>query len=140
MEELGIVRKIFENEIYVEVTRAGACGSNCSSCNAKCAESKSEILRLNNTIDAKVGDIVKLKSDSRAVLTYIFLVYGLPLIVMIMAITISNYVFFKINIQLKDLWSMVVGLCALITTYLMIKKVDQKFSKTAGSIITLEKL
>ncbi|MDU5418415.1 SoxR reducing system RseC family protein, partial [Peptoniphilus harei] len=110
MESIGIVRAKRENKIFVEFTRESACGESCEACNAKCAESEQELFEFNNTISAKVGDIVKIKTNDKSVLSYKFLVYGLPLVLFMSAITISNYFFNKMGLGNKDVLSLVMGI------------------------------
>lgn len=140
LEERGIVRSTDAEYIYVEVVRASACGGHCSTCAAKCAESKSEIIKFPNTIHAQVGDVVVVRSNSKSVLSYICLVYGLPLIVMIVAISVSNLLFSFLNIERKDLYSFFIGIICLMLSYLIIKKIDSKYEKKAHTLMMVEKI
>ncbi|WP_295149973.1 SoxR reducing system RseC family protein [uncultured Peptoniphilus sp.] len=140
MESIGIVRDKKENKIFVEFTRESACGDSCESCNAKCAESEQELFEFNNTISAKVGDIVKIKTNDRSVLSYKFLVYGLPLVLFMSTITISYYFFNNMGLDNKDLFSLIVGILSFILSFIILRTIDNKNRQISGASILLEKM
>ena len=140
MESIGIVRDKKENKIFVEFTRESACGDSCESCNAKCAESEQELFEFNNTISAKVGDIVKIKTNDRSVLSYKFLVYGLPLVLFMSTITISYYFFNNMGLDNRDLFSLIVGILSFILSFIILRTIDNKNRQISGASILLEKM
>lgn len=140
MESIGIVRDKKENKIFVEFTRESACGDSCESCNAKCAESEQELFEFNNTISAKVGDIVKIKTNDRSVLSYKFLVYGLPLVLFMSTITISYYFFNNMGLDNRDLFSLIVGILSFILSFIILRSIDNKNRQISGANILLEKM
>lgn len=140
MESIGIVKAKNNKKIFVEFTRESACGESCESCNAKCAESEQELFEFNNTISAEVGDIVKIKTNDRSVLSYKFLVYGLPLLIFMSSISISYYIFNRIGLINKDLMSLMVGILSFVISFIILRKVDSRFGHISGSSILLEKM
>ncbi|MDY3903116.1 SoxR reducing system RseC family protein [Peptoniphilus sp.] len=140
MESIGIVRAKNNNKIFVEFTRESACGESCESCSAKCAESESELFEFPNTLSADIGDVVKIKTRDRSVLSYKFLVYGLPLILFMSTITISYYLMSKMFMKNIELISLIMGMISLIISYLIIKGIDHKFQKANKGDIFLEKM
>lgn len=140
MESIGIVKAKNNNKIFVEFTRESACGESCESCNAKCAESEQELFEFNNTISAEVGDIVKIKTNDRSVLSYKFLVYGLPLLIFMSSISISYYIFNRVGLINKDLMSLIVGILSFVISFIILRKVDSRFGQISGSSILLEKM
>lgn len=140
MESIGIVRAKNNNKIFVEFTRESACGESCESCSAKCAESESELFEFPNTLSADIGDVVKIKTRDRSVLSYKFLVYGLPLILFMSTITISYYLMSKMFMKNIELISLIMGIISLIISYLIIKAIDHKFQKANKGDIFLEKM
>ena len=140
MESIGIVRAQRNNKIFVEFTRESACGESCESCNAKCAESEQELFEFNNTISAKVGDVVKIKTNDKSVLSYKFLVYGLPLVLFMSAITISYYFFNKMGLGNKDVLSLVMGILSFILSFIILRSIDNKNRQISGASILLEKM
>lgn len=140
MESIGIVKAKNNNKIFVEFTRESACGESCESCNAKCAESEQELFEFNNNISAEVGDIVKIKTNDKSVLSYKFLVYGLPLLLFMSSISISYYIFNRIGLINKDLMSLIVGILSFVISFIILRKVDSRFGHISGSSILLEKM
>lgn len=140
MESIGIVKAKNNKKIFVEFTRESACGESCESCNAKCAESEQELFEFNNTISAEVGDIVKIKTNDRSVLSYKFLVYGLPLLLFMSSISISYYIFNRVGLINKDLMSLIVGILSFVISFIILRKVDSRFGHISGSSILLEKM
>ncbi|MCI5643616.1 MAG: SoxR reducing system RseC family protein [Peptoniphilus sp.] len=140
MESIGIVRAKNNNKIFVEFTRESACGESCESCSAKCAESESELFEFPNTLSADIGDVVKIKTRDKSILSYKFLVYGLPLILFMSTITISYYLMSKMFMKNIELISLIMGIISLIISYLIIKGIDHKFQKANKGDIFLEKM
>lgn len=140
MESLGIVRETIDDIIVVEFMRKSACGDSCESCSAKCAESKLEYLEFKNTISAKVGDIVKLNVNKKAIFNYKLLVYGLPMIFLMLGITISNLLLNKNQINNSDILSLIFGMLSMGCSYLIIKKIDNKFKYNSTNLMIIEKM
>lgn len=140
MESIGIVRAKDKNKIFVEFTRESACGESCESCSEKCAESERELFEFQNTVSANVGDLVKIKTRDKSVLSYKFLVYGLPLILFMSTITISYIIMSKTSMGNIDLISLIIGVFSLLISHLILKEIDHKFNKTNKGAIFLEKM
>ncbi|NMW84643.1 SoxR reducing system RseC family protein [Peptoniphilus sp. AGMB00490] len=140
MESFGIVKAKKNNKIFVEFTRESACGESCESCSAKCAESEKELFEFPNTLSADVGDVVKIKTRDRSILSYKFIVYGIPLILFMFTITLSYYLMSKMFMKNIELMSLIMGIISLFISYLIIKRIDHKFQKTNKGDIFLEKM
>lgn len=140
MEQYGIVVKKIDTFVEIASTRLAACGTSCESCGAKCAESKEATIIALNTIGLEVGDRVKVDIDSREVLRYISLMYGLPLIFFFIGLglgyLLGSFVF-KENIELVSL------ICAIVVTiiaYTVIRRVDKNFGLSKSSNLILTKI
>ncbi|MBS5945714.1 MAG: SoxR reducing system RseC family protein [Peptoniphilus harei] len=140
MENIGIVRAKNNNKIFVEFTRESACGESCESCSAKCAESETELFEFPNSVSANVGDRVKIKTRDMSVLSYKFLVYGLPLILFMTTITISYIVMSHTSMGNIELKSLIMGIFSLLISYFILKEIDHEFKKTNKGAIFLEKM
>lgn len=140
MEGVGIVRKVDNNKIIVEFVRQSACGESCATCSAKCAESEVEFLEFNNNISAKQGDLVKIKNNTKNILSYKFLVYGLPLILFMTSTSAAYFILNKYSINNTDLISLIVGIISLVIAFIIIKSIDNKYKKSTDAAILLEKL
>lgn len=134
MKNSGIVINVDGDYLEIVSVRPSACGTSCENCHAHC-ESKPEIIKVLNTIDAKTGDNVELEINSASVLSYIGLVYGLPLIVFISSILISS----SILGESKQMFSLLIGVFNLVITYLIIKVFDSNL-KISNSEIKLRKI
>lgn len=81
MRETGVVIKIQKNEALVSVKRKSSCGENCAMCKGVCKTPSHEALAV-NSIDAKVGDVVLVETETKDVLKSAFLVYIVPVLLM----------------------------------------------------------
>lgn len=129
MKQTGIVFELNDDKAKIIVTRLAACGSSCESCSAHCGENKQEYINVKNDIGLKIGDRVEITTDSKAVLKYIALVYGLPLIFLISGVVIGML------LNLKEMYSLLVGFVFMIVSFILIKTIDNKNGSNHGIII-----
>lgn len=78
MTNIGFVRDINGNMAHVRFLRESACGGNCSSCGG--CKVKPVDRWIENTLDAKIGDKVEVKSESSKILLSAFILYIIPLV------------------------------------------------------------
>jgi len=114
MQQIGKVIKTYDNKAVVQVKRSGACGEVCGSC-AGCSFSERRIT-VNNTIGAAKGNIVKLETPDGAVISGAFIVYILPVILMIISYLLCD-MFFTANI------SAAISLFSLLAYFLLFRKI-----------------
>ena len=138
MEQVGYVTSVQDGLADLEVRRVGACGASCESCHANCEE-KVEHIQIINNLNAKVGDYVQLEADAKRVLSYIFLVYGLPLLGLLVGSLIGTYVFKALNVPSYELFGFFIGLVTLLASYLYISRLDRK-SQLSHSPIQMVKI
>ena len=74
----GIVVKLNGNTATVRIKRSSACGHDCGECNL-CKNPDIEVDIL-NPIGAKIGDRVKIGTDTRKVMLSAFVLYMLPIV------------------------------------------------------------
>ncbi len=129
MKQTGIVFELNDDKAKIIVTRLAACGSSCESCSAHCGENKQEYINVKNDIGLKIGDRVEITTDSTAVLKYIALVYGLPLIFLISGVLIGML------LNLKEMYLLLVGFVFMIVSFIFIKTIDNKNGSNHGIII-----
>ena len=82
MKEIGIVREVSGDFCIVGVKRNSACGDNCTTCSATCKQ-KEATCTAKNTAGAQVGQKVAIEINTQKVLKSAFLVYVLPIFVLI---------------------------------------------------------
>ncbi len=125
IEEIGIVEKLDGDFAIISVERGSMCG-NCPSKNVchpfSDGDNKITITAINK-INAKVGDKVLLKIDDKNFLKASFIVYGIP-IVILLVFSIIGKLLFK-----KDIFSFIVGFGGMIISYIGIKYYDRKNSE-----------
>lgn len=92
MEKNGYVVTANEKTAKIRVSRESACGGNCSHC--KGCGTDAIIFEIENSMDFKEGEIVKVTMDDSKFLKKSFLGYGL-LVVLIIAGGILGYTIFK---------------------------------------------
>lgn len=86
----GIVVKLNGNTATVKIKRSSACGHDCGECNL-CKNPDIEVDIL-NPINAKIGDKVKIGTDTAEVLKSAFLLYMLPIIgAMVLYILLNSF-------------------------------------------------
>jgi positive regulator of sigma E, rseC/mucC len=96
MKELGEVIKINKNIATVRVNRHGACG-DCHACSLGLENRQFIELEVINTVNAKEKDLVELDVESTDILLGAFIMYGFPLITMLIGLCLSYMVFAKDN-------------------------------------------
>lgn len=129
MKQTGIVFELNNDKAKIIVTRLAACGSSCESCSAHCGENKQEYIDIKNDLGLKIGDRVEITTDSTAVLKYISLVYGLPLIFLISGVLVGML------INLKEMYSLLMGFVFMIASFIIVKTIDSKNGANRGMII-----
>lgn len=77
----GVVTEKSEKSVKVKIERNSACGENCASC-GMCPGTE-QIVEVENCTNADVGDMVLVEMKSKNVLKAAFLVYILPLILLV---------------------------------------------------------
>ena len=83
MEIIGTVVKTDGDEAIVSVKRVSACGENCANCAGVC-ETTNATTVVKNTADARVGDTVKIESESADVIRAAVVLYIVPVVVTIL--------------------------------------------------------
>ncbi|EFI42254.1 SoxR reducing system RseC family protein [Peptoniphilus sp. oral taxon 386] len=139
MEQMGVVVKELGEFVEIHSFRQAACGSSCESCHAKCAESKLYVLKAKNTLGLKVGDKVKIETNSKNVIKYILLVYGLPLIFFLFGILISYNIFNKYSIDNAQILSFIIAVLTTGLAFYIIKKIDVKYGNNKLDVIVLKR-
>lgn len=77
----GTVVAVFGDEARVKISKSSACGHDCASCGA-CSNPAYEI-RVLNPVGAKSGDRVEIQTKTSSVLGVSFLLYILPVFILI---------------------------------------------------------
>jgi len=131
VSDTGIITKIDDNFATIIIDST----DDCKDCGIRflCSpgSDNEKTIRLENTIEAKVGDKVLVTEASNVLLRLSFLQYGLPLLGFIIGIVISSY----LNIQINpiELFQFLFGLLGLgiagVISYLIIRGMAKKPDK-----------
>lgn len=127
MEQIGIVRRISENNAEVEVRRISGCGGSCGSCGG--CEVKSVTVLLKNNIGAREGDVVEIKAAPKKLLKYTLIAYIVPLMMLILGIALGVNYFRSRGLHNYEMYGLGVGMVFLAVSYLIIKAFDKSIGK-----------
>lgn len=122
MIQEGKVKSLIGNTAIVTVKRKSACGDGCSGCLATC-KMPSVDLKIDAVEGLSVDDWVEITSEEVNVLKYCFILYGVPLIIMLAVILLASLIFKGDSAQL---YSGLCGIASLGLSYFILKKYDEK--------------
>lgn len=105
----------------VEITRSTACGESCASCGL-CPGRTAKVVAINE-IGAKSGDTVIIDMSDKKVLGAAFLVYIVPLIMLIIGYCLSYPIFRSEGI------SILTGFILMAVTFIVLMRADRKLRR-----------
>ena len=124
MENIGKVVETIDNFAKLEVRRASACGEKCSSCKGGCSTTGIYV-NVENTINAKSGDFVKIETETKSIMKVAFIVYLFPLFMLILGIFSSSFIYNQFNITFSsEIFSFLIGLLFMSISYIIIRVID----------------
>ncbi|MCK5286745.1 MAG: SoxR reducing system RseC family protein [Thermodesulfovibrionia bacterium] len=126
IEETGIVTKIDGAMAKVAVQKRGACEGCAARGVCETSDDGMEIEAI-NSVQAQIGQTVKVSIKPQTYLKGTFFVYGIPLVVFIIGIIIGKNIgekYFK-TIS-SDIVSFIVGFCVLFISFVVVKAWSKK--------------
>ena len=133
METTGLVIGEENNIVSILVNRPSGCGGNCGSCSSSC-DSDQIRLELENTVGAKKGDLVTLKSSSGQVYKYAAILYFIPLVSFI------GGILFGIKRYERELLAFLLGLILLVLSLFIVKLVDGRLKGLNEELISIKEI
>ena len=124
MLEVATVEKIHGKKATLVVERSTACGE-CG----KCMMAKQNITiacEVENTLDAKLGDKVRVEMELSGVLSASLIVYGIPLTTFILGVVLGYYKIYQFFNIPQDIISLILGFVFMATTYVILRLFDKK--------------
>lgn len=120
----GIVRKIQENHIWVEIVVSSACGGCAAKSLCNITEKKNELVEAQNISGEvfQIGESVNLQMKQHFARKAVLLGYGLPCVVLLLGL-FGCYALTRI-----DWLSVIVALALTAIYYLVVKKLDRKLT------------
>lgn len=139
MQHFGVVESVFGNYASVSIQRHSACG-DCGACQMG-SENMGKIVQAINPIGAKIGEQVTLEMDDDKILKAAFIVYMVPLFVLIAGTFITKFAleFFQIS-DMVELYGVLVGLIGMGVCFWFIKKRDTEMKKSGELTIKIIKI
>lgn len=134
----GIVVRADNKKARVAFIRSSACGGGCDSCGG--CETSEIFVDLPNTINAKVGDEVRVRSKASKIFFLSFLTYIIPLVVLVGSIAASYSYFKGAGYDNYELLSFGVGLLSFLVSAIFLRFLDKKVSGSGQGLLVLEKI
>lgn len=127
-----IIEIVDEKTAKLKMQRHSACAS-CGKCQTLSSETKEILVEVDNTIGAKIGDHVEVNMDNMNVLKATALAYIVPLIFLMLG-TIGSYFVLDKVIEAQgisvEIISGLVGIVMMSTSYVILKRNDNKFRES----------
>lgn len=111
MNKIGIIENVEGTKITVRIERDSSCGENCAMCNA--CPGKNMMITLDTDIKFSAGDKVKLETNTKYVLLSAFLVYILPIILLIVGYAVHT---------------LYLGLALMVISFIILFFIDKKIN------------
>ncbi len=131
----GVVKEVDKKYAVVEMERQEMCGE-CHACDYITGK-KNCTLRCTREIECQVGDKVELKLEQTTFLKATYVMYGFPLIGLIIGVVLGFGASKLFLAGSEDLWVLVGGLLGTVLPLLGIKRIEKqgKFKKFLPRII-----
>lgn len=139
MEQIGYVRKTFDDMAEVEVRRISGCGGGCSSCGGGC-DVPNITVSLKNLIQAKEGDYVEIKGKADTIIKYALIVYMIPFAMLILGIILGMALFKSNGIVNYETYGFLSGLIFLGVSFLIVKRIDSSIKKKNENAMEMVKI
>lgn len=134
--ETGIVVDVIDNNVKVSMVRTEAC-AKCRACTVGMAKQEMLIVA-RNICEAKTGDKVIVELNGGSFLSATLIMYGIPLIMLLLGFFLGYYVTGNIGIQNNEILSFVTGMCFLLISYIFISKKESSFKNRKYEPIAAE--
>lgn len=122
MEEILIEEGIVVSKENGFAKVAVSLEQNCEECSAKifCKPNKDDknILHVENSIGADVGDNVKIEIKGKSILKASFSIYGIPLILLLIGIFLGTFIFSGFKFQ--ELYSVIFAIGLIVIYYVLL--------------------
>lgn len=122
MEEIGLVKKVDNNQVEVEIDPSNSCG-NCSSksvCHLD-ANGTKRILIVNSDIKVDIGDLIQVELKARNAIFSAFIIFILPLLFLGVGYIYGSH--------FGQGWGIVASFIGLGIGLLSVHKIDKWFGK-----------
>ena len=125
MEERALVTNVDGGNMKVHIIRMTQWGESCADCSGSCKSNSLEI-DLANNIGAKVGDIVLLETETKKFMRQAYMVYGIPLVALIVGIVLGINGIVSI-VKDYETNAMIIGFIMMFLSGEVLKILDNRF-------------
>ncbi len=139
MEQVGVIKNIYDDMAEIEVKRMSACGDNCKGCASSC-DTPGHLIVLKNNINAQVGDRVEIKGKTGDILKLTMIVYFLPFAFMLGGIFFGIKTFQNMGMENYEPMSFLLGVVCLAFGYFLVRLFDKAFGKKENNTIVMTKI
>lgn len=139
MAQTGTVESVKDKNVYVKVIREEAC-AHCKMCTTGINEGKECVIEAVNKCGAEVGDKVEIDVQSNYFLRATAIMYGIPLIAMMLGIGISLAILQSRGVKDAELISAFIGLAFTGIVYMIINKREKDNKNTQYLPIAVSKI
>lgn len=127
MEKIGQIISVDNKVAMIEVKRVSACGEKCGSCSGGC-KGTGIYIEADNSIEANPGQFVKVDMETNRVMKAAFVVYVLPLIMLVVGIISGLYIHDSLNLVVSsDIFSFGLGFLLMVMAYSIVKVFDKSY-------------
>ena len=133
--EEGVVIETHEKTATVRINKARACAH----CKAGCMEQGGfMVTEAENPAGAQAGDTVRLRYDPRGALTAVLVVFGLPLMALLLGVIFTTAIAGRMGYQGNtELLSIGVGATLFLLTFIPIKAYDRYVKKSGPNSVNV---
>ena len=121
MDIIGTVIAVNKSSATVAVKRPTACGENCAQCHGGC-QATTMTATAENVAGAKVGDTVKIETESRALIRAAIVLYLVPVVVTILIAALTY------GSGMSNLYVMLLSVIAFFASFFIIKCFDKNLA------------
>jgi len=139
VDTTGYIKKTHGDMAVVEVRRVTACGGKCSSCEG-CKPTGIQV-EVENTLNAKPGQMVKLRMASKKIVGATLLVYFVPMVMLFIGALLGGEIAETAGYtQAIDLFRLAFGLMFMGIFYIVLKRFDKKIKENKYFKFKMEKI
>lgn len=139
MDQIGVIKNIYDDMAEIEVKRMSAWGDNCKGCGSSC-DTPGHLIVLKNNINAQVGDRVEIKGKTGDILKLTMIVYFVPFTFMLIGIFSGLKIFKNMGLANYEPISFLLGLACLAFGYFLVRLFDNAFGKKENNTIVMTKI
>lgn len=138
MEQVGYILATDKGQAKVEVKRLSGCSGTCKSCSG--CDTPSVVVNLENSIGAKIGDLVEIRGQGNTILKYTFLIYMVPFAMLVAGLVMGISKFKSMGYENYELYGFLTGIVSLFLSFGLLKLVDNRAKNKTKDMMKMVKV